>query len=83
VCVALFGEMRGDRDEVAYRPETLDAVSRACEAATRQRRESAIVLFAPPAFARQIRGSAPIVCAWSGDRCMQEAVARWLLRTGA
>ena len=83
VCVALFGELRGDRDEVAYRSETLDAVYRACEAATRQRRESAIVLFAPPAFARQIRGSAPIVCAWSGDRCMQEAVARWLLRTGA
>ena len=42
--------------------------------------EAVIVLFAPPLLAAQIRGSAPIVCAWSGDRCMQEAVARWLLR---
>ena len=80
--VALFGELRGDRDEVAYRPETLAAVSDACETATLLRRESAVLLFAPLALARQIRGSAPIVCAWSGDRCMQEAVARWLLRTG-
>jgi len=83
VYVALFGELRGDRDDVAYRPETLATVSSACEAATLHRRESAVLLFAPPAFARQIRGSAPILCAWSGDRCMQEAVARWLLRSGA
>ena len=82
VYVALFGELRGDRDALAYRPETLDIVSRACEQATLHRRESAILLFAPPALASQIRGSAPIVCAWSGDRCMQEAVARWLVRTG-
>lgn len=81
--VALFGELRGDRDDVAYRPETLDAVARACEAATLHRRDAAILMFAPPPLAQQIRGSAPIVCAWSGDRCMQEAVARWLLRTGA
>ena len=78
--VALFGELRDDRDEAAYRPETLDAVARACETATLHRREAAILLFAPPVMGRQIRGSAPIVCAWSGDRCMQEAAARWLVR---
>jgi beta-glucosidase-like glycosyl hydrolase len=83
VYVALFGELRDDREEVAYRQETLDAVSRACETAMLHRREAAILLFAPPAFGKQLRGSAPIVCGWSGDRCMQEAVARWLLRTGA
>jgi hypothetical protein len=80
VCVALFGELRGDRSDVAYRPETLAAVASVCDAATLQRRESLIVLFAPPALASQIRGNAPIVCAWSGDRCMQEAVARWISR---
>ena len=80
--VVLFGELRGDRTEVAYRPETLARVARACDAATLQRREAVIVLFAPPVLAAQIRGSAPIVCAWSGDRCMQEAAARWLLRAG-
>ena len=82
VYVALFGELRGDRAEVTYRPETLARVAEACEAATRQRREAVIVLFAPPALASRIRGSAPIVCAWSGDRCMQEAAARWLIKSG-
>jgi beta-glucosidase-like glycosyl hydrolase len=80
VCVALFGELRGDRHEVAYRPATLAKVAEACETATRQRREAVIVLFAPPVLGSQLRGSAPIVCAWSGDRCMQEAAARWLTR---
>ncbi len=82
VYVALFGELRGDRHEVAYAPETLQRVASVCDAATLQRREPVIVHFAPPALARQLRGSAPIVCAWSGDRCMQEAAARWLIRGG-
>jgi beta-glucosidase len=83
VYVALFGELRGNRTEVAYRPETLARVSEICETATRDRRESVIILFAPPLLASQIRGSSPIVCGWSGDRCMQEAVARWLMRPGS
>lgn len=81
VFVALFGELRGDRREVAYRPETLATVARACDQATLHRREVVVFQFGPPALASQIRGSAPIACAWSGDRCMQEAVARWLTRT--
>lgn len=83
VYIALFGELRGDRREIAYRAETLTRVSELCAAAASQRRAAVIVLFAPPTLATQIRGSAPIVCAWSGDRCMQEAVARWLIRTGS
>ena len=82
VYVALFGELRGHRHEVAYRGETLEKLARVCEAATLQRRDAVIVHFAPPVLARQVRGSTPIVCAWSGDRCMQEAAARWLLRGG-
>jgi beta-glucosidase-like glycosyl hydrolase len=80
VYVAVFGELRGDRHDVAYHRETLDRVAEVCVEATKQRREAVIVLFAPPVLASQIRGSAPIVCGWSGDRCMQEAVARWLAR---
>src|SRR5688572_9734342 len=83
VYVTVFGELRGDRTEVGYRPETLAKAAQACEAATLQRRPAVIVLFAPPVLATQIRGSAPIVCAWSGDRCMQEAAARWLIRSGS
>jgi len=83
VYVAVFGELRGDRREAAYRAETLAAIARACDSATLHRRQAVIVLFAPPALAAQIRGSAPVICAWSGDRCMQEAVARWLIRSGS
>lgn len=81
VYVTVFGELRGDRHAIAYTPETIATVAELCEEATRQRREAVVVLFGPPLFASQIRGSAPIVCAWSGDRCMQEAVARWLMRS--
>ena len=80
VYVAVFGELRGNRPDVSYRPATLARIEQACEMATLQRRDVVIVLFAPPLLASQIRGSAPIVCAWSGDRCMQEAAARWLVR---
>jgi beta-glucosidase len=83
VYIAVFGELRGDRTEVAYRPDTLARIGSACDEATRQGREVVIVLFAPPVLAAQIRGTAPIVCAWSGDRCMQEAAARWLQKGGA
>jgi beta-glucosidase len=83
VYVALFGELRGDRHEVAYQPSTLERVATACETAARTRRETVILHFAPPVLASQLRGSVPIVCAWSGDRCMQEAVARWLVRPSA
>jgi hypothetical protein len=68
---------------VSYSPATLARIEHACEAATLHRRNVVIVLFAPPVLASRIRGSAPIVCAWSGDRCMQEAAARWLVRAGA
>jgi hypothetical protein len=80
VFVAVFGELRGRRDEVAFRPGTLEKISAVCLSAARERRQAAIVLFAPPPLASQILGSAPIVCAWSGDRCMQEAAARWVLK---
>ena len=79
VFVAVFGELRG-RNEVAYRPETLERISEVCLAAARERRQAVIVLFAPPVLESQILGSAPIICAWSSDRCMQEAAARWVVR---
>ena len=80
VYVAVFADFRGRRNEVAFRPDTLERISDVCLTAARERRQAVVVLFAPPALASQILGSAPIICGWSGDRCMQEAVARWLVR---
>lgn len=81
VYVALFGELRDNRPDAAYRPATREAVAKVCATAALERREAVIVLFAPPGLASQIGGSAPIVCGWSGDRSMQEAVVRWLVRS--
>ena len=38
-----------------------------------------VVLFAHPRLARQIPGSAPVVCCWHGQPLMQRAAARWVL----
>jgi len=37
-----------------------------------------VVLFAHPRLARQIPGSAPVVCCWHGQPLMQRAAARWV-----
>lgn len=38
-----------------------------------------VVLFAHPRLARQIPGTAPVVCCWHGQPLMQRAAARWVL----
>jgi len=42
-------------------------------------RAALVILFAHPRLAAQIRGSAPILCAWHGQALMQRAAARWVL----
>ncbi len=42
-----------------------------------------VVLFGHPRLARQIPGTAPILCAWHGQALMQRAAARYLLRTAS
>jgi beta-glucosidase len=83
VCVAVFGELRDGRHEVAFRAETAQRIATVCDAAIVQRRSVFAVLFAPPVLAAQIPRSVPVVCAWSADRCMQEAAGRWLAKPSA
>jgi beta-glucosidase len=83
VCVAVFGELHDGRNQVAYRAETLQRIDAVCDAALVQRRPVFAVLFAPPVLATQIPRALPVVCAWSADRCMQEAVGRWLTKTSS
>lgn len=83
VLLAVFGELRGGRLEACFRDETRSAIARATATAREQRRDVAAVLFGPPRLADQIDADVPVICAWSGDRCMQEAVARWFVRGGA
>ncbi len=82
--IALFG---GERVRVGSAPYDDDAgLARAQDAAARARAEGravTVVQFAPPRMVAAI--DAPVLCAWSGDRAMQQAAARWLTarRAGA
>ena len=41
-------------------------------------RDAVIIWFGHPRLAGAFGDEAPLVCAWSGDPCMQSAAARWL-----
>ena len=45
-----------------------------------ERRDAIIVWFGHPRLATAFGDEAPLLCAWSGDPCMQAAVARWLAK---
>ncbi len=75
--VALFGDVRGWKGYVGYSDRAHSAVARACEG-----REATIVQFGHPRFADQLPSRATVITAWCGDRAMQEAAARVLVRNG-
>ena len=77
--VALFGEVRPWKGRAGYAPESLAAVRAACDEAVAAGRGVVVLQFDHPRLIGTIPGDAPIVCGWSGDRAMQQAVARWLL----
>ena len=83
VLVAVLGEMRTPGRRIGYRDETRRRVREACDACRAAGREVTVLQFGPPRLAGELgRESHPLVCAWTADRCMQEAAARWLLRRG-
>jgi hypothetical protein len=55
-------------------------VGELCAAATRGARDAVVVQFGHPRFVAEIPEAANVVSAWGGDRVMQEAAARRLLR---
>jgi beta-glucosidase-like glycosyl hydrolase len=79
VLVAVFGEMRGRRDGFAFTADTQAKVRHVCAMASEQERDAVVILFTPPQLAECLETAEVVVCAWSGDRCMQEAAVRWLI----
>ncbi|MDF1505700.1 hypothetical protein, partial [Roseisolibacter sp. H3M3-2] len=63
---------------VGHSPAALDAVRAAVEDARRGGRAAVVALFDHTRRAAELPTDAPVVCGWSGDRAMQQAVARWL-----
>ncbi len=75
--IALFGDVRGWKGFVGYSDGARETVARACEG-----REATVVAFGHPRFAEQLPPGATVLSAWCGDRAMQEAAARVLVRNG-
>jgi beta-glucosidase len=82
VVLALFGEARPRKGRAGYSPATRARVAEVCAAARRAARDTLVVQFAHPRFAEEIPEAANVVCAWGGDRVMQEAAARRLVKRG-
>ena len=78
--VALFG---GEAWPAPYSDAALARVRGAADAAAAAGRPVTLLHFAHPRTAPALEGPA-VVCAWSGDRAMQQAAARWVAaRRGA
>ncbi len=74
--VALFGGERVRAGCPPYDDATLGRVREAVARAHAAGRAVTVVHFAPPRSVADV--GAPALCAWSGDRAMQQAAARWL-----
>ena len=78
--VALFGDVLPGKGRIGYEADTLGVVQRVAEQARLAARDVILVHFGHPRLAPVVPGVEHVVCAWSGDRAMQEAAARWLLK---
>ena len=77
--VALFGDIRAWKGRPGYSAAAVTAVESACAAAAAQGREAIVVQFSHPRLATAIASAPTVVCAWGGERVMQQAAGRWLL----
>jgi beta-glucosidase len=72
--VALYADIRGWKG----RPHVSTAARARVREALAVRPDATVVLFGHPRLAAEVPGDA-MLAAWSGDRVMQEAAARWLV----
>jgi hypothetical protein len=78
--VALFGDVLAGKGRVAHEADTLGVLQRVVEQARVAARDAIVVHFGHPRLSPTIPGVEHVVCAWSGDRAMQEAAARFLVK---
>jgi hypothetical protein len=80
VVLAAFGEPVQGRGSLEVAPVVRDAVMQAYADARAAGRDVLILWFGHPRLAGVFGDEAPVVCAWSGEACMQAAAGRWLAR---
>jgi len=83
VLLTAFGEPVQGRGSMEVASVVRDGVMQAYTDARAAGRDVVIVWFGHPRLAGAFGDEAPLVCAWSGDSCMQNAVARWLAKQRA
>ena len=76
--IALFGDIRAWKGRPGYSPAALDRVRQLVTTARAARRDVFLAQFSHPRLAAELPVDVPVLCAWGGERAMQEAVARRL-----
>jgi beta-glucosidase len=82
VLIAAFSDVVAWKGRAGFSAASRDSVERALGMARVQHRDACVVLFSHPSNATDFPGAANVVCAWGGERPMQEAAARVLARGG-
>ena len=76
VVIAVRGEPASGRGRAGYVDATRRRIAQVVAQARAARRSVVAVLFGPPSLAEEIPEVPNVICAWGGDRAMQEAAAR-------
>jgi beta-glucosidase len=77
VVVALFGDIRSWKGRPGYSPEARKAVDKVIDKAP----DAIVMQFSHPRLAAELKKPKHVVSAWGGETVMQQAAARWLLKT--
>ena len=78
--IALFADYLSTKVRTTLLPSSIAQVGVLIEQARALQRESIVIGLGDPRFAAQLPSEVPTIAAWSGDRVMQQAAARALLR---
>ncbi|MBM3907090.1 MAG: hypothetical protein FJ363_03315 [Gemmatimonadetes bacterium] len=77
--IAVFADVLPGKGHAGITPQSRLTVRLAVQAARAMRRDTLVVLFGHPRLANELPDAAHLLCAWAGDRGMQEAAARALV----
>ncbi len=80
VVIAAFGDPVQGRGSLEVAPIVRETAMQLYTDSHTAGRDAVIVWFGHPRLASAFGDEAPLVCAWSGDSCMQSAAARWLAK---
>jgi hypothetical protein len=77
--IAVFADVLPGKGHAGLTPHSRLTVRLAVQAARALRRDAIVVLFGHPRLAPELPDAAHLICAWAGDKGMQEAAARALV----